>query len=694
MPRLVKALNPFTNLRPRLGLLVFAAVAALVVFVSIQSGERLKRAYHDAGQTQLEAIATTMTTGFHEIHHGDLMHPDVLQERINRLRKKIPTLHKVSFSWHDDQGRTLLVQSGHTHDPDGTKRDVTTHRVEYRGQGTNPAPIDARDFGPYREVHGIDGIHYGELNRPVKHEGHTLAAVELHYDLKELDLALARDKRTLAIAAGLAAITLSLLVNFLLGRTLFVPLRRLGEASKRLGSGDSGTRLNWKRSDELGVVAHDFDRMAEELHRVHSHLEAMALTDSLTKLLNHRAFQERMEQELRRAEREGYSVAVVALDVDHFKEINDRYGHATGDDALRQLAGAIRASLRPSDVCGRVGGDEFVMCLPRASAEDARQAVDRLRELTAEMRFDPGESPVTVSAGISEFPRHSLSRDELMHLADGAMYWAKSAGRNRTYVYTDEHDHALSPEEAAERVAQEGLVNTVHALAKAVDAKDGYTHSHSNRVAGYASALATAMGLDAGRIEKIRSAGVLHDVGKIGIADAVLLKPDKLTESEFEEMRRHSELGRDIIAGAGMEEVAGWVLYLHERFDGRGYPDGLKGDQIPLESRVLHVADALEAMTSSRVYRKALPLEEAIAEIEAGAGSQFDPGLSALMVKLVRSGEVEVDADEPDAEPIAEASQNGSPAGSSEAAASEPADERGDLPNGTGRAAGTEAPSH
>lgn len=185
-------------------------------------------------------------------------------------------------------------------------------------------------------------------------------------------------------------------------------------------------------------------------------------------------------------------------------------------------------------------------------------------------------------------------------------------------------------------------MNTVHALAKAVDAKDGYTHSHSQRVARYAATLAEQMDLPSSRVEMVRTAGVLHDVGKIGISDNLLLKPGRLTDEQMTEMRRHSELGRDIIAGAGIPEIADLVLYLHERFDGKGYPAGLAGEEIPIESRILHVADTLEAMTSSRVYRKALSVETALAELECYAGIQFDPVACRALIEMVESGLLEV----------------------------------------------------
>jgi HD-GYP domain-containing protein (c-di-GMP phosphodiesterase class II) len=227
-----------------------------------------------------------------------------------------------------------------------------------------------------------------------------------------------------------------------------------------------------------------------------------------------------------------------------------------------------------------------------------------------------------------------------MRLADGALYRAKRSGRNRCVVYSSFVDAPLSLQEEAERARTAGLANTVYALARAVDLKDGYTHQHSARVAQYGAVLAREMGMSEEEIDQIRTAGILHDVGKVGVADAVLLKPARLTDDEFLEMQRHSTLGRDIIAGAGMPEIAEWVLYLHERWDGRGYPDRLESEEIPLASRVLGVADAFEAMTSSRLYRRGMPVEKALEELEKSAGRQFDPAVAQRMVDLVRSGAI------------------------------------------------------
>jgi HD-GYP domain-containing protein (c-di-GMP phosphodiesterase class II) len=283
-----------------------------------------------------------------------------------------------------------------------------------------------------------------------------------------------------------------------------------------------------------------------------------------------------------------------------------------------------------------------MLALSGCDATTAHEVIDRLRVSVTQRAAAADVEALTLSAGIAEFPRHSIGRSDLMRFAHGAMYWSKSRGPGLTSLYSASDDSALSAEEEAARLRRSGLFNTVHALARAVDARDGYTHMHSQRVGFYAATLAGAMGMSEDRVESIRMAGLLHDVGKIGIRDAILLKPGLLTKQEFVVMRRHAELGRAIIAGAGMPEIAEWVGHLHERMDGRGYPDGRSGDEIPVESRLLHIADALEAMTCPRAYRTPKTAAEAVAELEGHAGTQFDEQAVRVMARLIREGAVEV----------------------------------------------------
>ncbi len=605
---------PHARLRPLIALIALVGVGVLAGLMALTSTNRLSDAYERSSAAHLRAIATTFDDGFTA---ADLRNPAELQSRIERLHAGNADIHKLAVSWHGSKGRTYLVSSGHEHDPDGSKRDVSTSRALASPRGGQAAPIDEGRYG-LREVRSSDGVHYSELNYAITRPGRSapLAALELHYDLKGRDAALRSDRTAILITALGGASLLGLFIALLLGRLVVRPLDRIRTVADAIRGGDNRVRLGWERQDEIGELARAFDALADDLIE--------ALKDPLTGHLNHRAFQERLAQEISRCRRQGTPLALVALDIDDFKIVNDTLGHAAGDDALLRLARAISEDLRPYDLCGRIGGDEFMIALPGTDAQEASEVVARIRGRAADVETSTGQA-LTVSAGIVGFPEHATEQAQLMHLADGAMYWSKSHGKDRAFVYSQAIDFALSPAEAAERNLRAGLVNTVHALARAVDAKDGYTHSHSQRVARYAGALAVELGIDGEQLEMIRTAGVLHDVGKIGISDAVLLKPGPLDAGEFDEMKRHSELGRDIIAGAGMVEIATWVLHLHERFDGGGYPGGLSGEQIPFESRVLHAADALEAMTSSRVYRSALPIEVALSELKAGAGTQFDP---------------------------------------------------------------------
>jgi diguanylate cyclase (GGDEF)-like protein len=590
----VRRLNPVTGLRPRIAALVLGGVLVLAAIMVQVSAHSVDGAYERSARTELTAIATTWEDGFDV---SDLADPELMALRVQRLQELNPNLTKIAVSWHDIHGRTRVAEAG-----DG----AIAHKP-------------AIDVGPqgYREFDDGPG-HHAEIHHPVGLGPDAM--LELHYDLAALDKARASDGLTLWLLGLAAALGLGGLVIWLLGRTVVRRLDRVRDVANRLREGDAAARTRLGGRDEIGDLARDFDLMADAL------LEAAK--DPLTGLLNHRAFQERLAEELRRAERGEYPVAVVALDLDDFKTVNGNGGHAAGDDALRAVADALRDELRAGDVCGRVGGDEFMLALIDADVGTADLIVDRIRERVA----------VGISAGIVSYPRHGTSQDELLQLAAGAMYWAKSHGKARTFVYSDAIDFALSAEEAAERNLRAGLVNTVHALARAVDAKDGYTHSHSQSVAHYASELGRALGLREERLEQLRTAGVLHDVGKIGIPDAVLLKPSRLDAAEFAVMKRHSELGRDIIAGAGLEEIATWVLHLHERYDGRGYPEGLAAEEIPLPSRILHCADALEAMTSSRIYRPGMEVARALDELERGAGAQFDPHVATTLIDLVRDG--------------------------------------------------------
>jgi diguanylate cyclase (GGDEF)-like protein len=485
------------------------------------------------------------------------------------------------------------------------------------------------------------GARAAELAFPILDgTGRPVAVLRLRFSRDESATALAAGRREVLLAGLGAGLLLVIGVGGLARLLLVRPVERLSRSALLVAAGKPGPALGWRRRDAIGALAGSIDATGGTMQALQARIAGLALQDPLTGVLNHRGLHDALHEALENARKRNEKVAVVVLDIDNFEQLNAAAGHATGDEALRIAARVILGELRPGDVCGRIGGDEFLLALPDSDAWGAERVVERLRSAVAAAPVRERRARLAFSAGIAEYPRDARDQQGLMRLADGALYRAKRSGRNRCVVYSSFVDAPLSLQEEAERARTAGLANTVYALARAVDLKDGYTHQHSARVAQYAAVLARELGMTEEEIEQIRTAGILHDVGKVGVADAVLLKPARLTEDEFLEMQRHSTLGRDIVQGAGMPEIADWVLSLHERWDGCGYPHKLEGEDIPLASRVLGVADAFEAMTSSRLYRRGMPVEKALQELEKSSGEQFDPAVAQRLVDLIRSGAI------------------------------------------------------
>jgi diguanylate cyclase (GGDEF)-like protein/PAS domain S-box-containing protein len=366
-------------------------------------------------------------------------------------------------------------------------------------------------------------------------------------------------------------------------------------------------------------------------------LARQAGSDPLTDLPNRRTLEKELEDAVEAARVEGRTLSVLVLDLDDFKQINDTLGHEAGDAVLRSVARSLEAALRPCDIAGRLGGEEFLVILPDTSTRGAALVAERLRAAMSHIGI--ADSAVTASFGVASYPLHASSAGELLRAADAAMYQAKGLGRDRSVVF--DSGAAESRTERAGRAQEDlqGYLRSVLAIAAALDERDPYTHAHSSTVAGYAAGIASRLGLNGDRLEDIRIAGLLHDVGKVGVPDAILRKAGALTDEEWVEMRRHPEIGARILAHPGLSQVREWVLHHHERPDGHGYPHGLAGEEIPLEARILAVADAYEAMTSDRPYRRALPLEVAGAELLAGRGTLFDPlVVDAFMAHLEKEG--------------------------------------------------------
>ena len=384
--------------------------------------------------------------------------------------------------------------------------------------------------------------------------------------------------------------------------------------------------------ERLGIFA-DLVGLAITNTDTSARLLAQATGDPLTGLLNHRAFQERVESEVGRAQRYGRPLALVLLDLDHFKLINDSYGHQAGDAALMHAALLLERGARAGDVLGRIGGDEFALLLPETTAEGALPIAERW---ATEFHTAPVgvATHLTMSAGICDLT-HANGSKELLQFADGALYWAKSQGRDTIVVYSPDVVLELSDSDRADRMQRLEALMSIRTLAHSIDAKEHPTEEHSERVAGLVRRLAEAAGWSTVRIAQLVEAARIHDVGKIGVPDAVLLKPASLTPEEFKLIKPHAALGAQMAREALGEEQAMWIEQHHERFDGTGYPNGLSGAQISEGAGLLSLADSWAVMTSVRSYSAAKPEPEALAECLSLAGSQFTPKACKALAAIV-----------------------------------------------------------
>ncbi len=340
----------------------------------------------------------------------------------------------------------------------------------------------------------------------------------------------------------------------------------------------------------------------------------LATTDRLTGLGNDRGFAEQLERDLRRTTTAGDPLTLCIIDVDDFKEVNDRFGHPAGDEVLLGVAACLTHGSRAF----RIGGDEFALILPGLDEAEARGIAEGVLERIATAAYHCGR--VTASAGIASFPSQGVDASDLVRRADSALYRAKADGKNCVRSRRGDGD---APELTGQEL-RAGLRRTALALARAVTER---TAESARRIAvpDLAARVARRLGLDAEEQELIRVAGGLNDIGKLALPDDLLAKPGPLDEAERRTVEQHPQIGYRILASLGVDPVATWVLHHHERWDGRGYPARLSGDQIPLGSRILFVADAFEAMTSDQPWRRAMPPAAAIAELQRCAGTQFDP---------------------------------------------------------------------
>jgi diguanylate cyclase (GGDEF)-like protein len=358
-----------------------------------------------------------------------------------------------------------------------------------------------------------------------------------------------------------------------------------------------------------------------QVQRLVTQLAAAARTDSLTQLANRRELEERFAAELERSTRTARPLSMLVLDLDWFKEYNDRFGHNAGDRALVMLAEALKRATRTSDVVARLGGEEFGVLAPETDETEGFLLAERLR---AEVRaaFARETEKMTISCGVASFPVHGITSGELLHAADRALYEAKESGRDRSVVFKQAGAEGIEREKIAIERTSPRLASLV-SLAEAVDRRKG-SPANSRRVARYAEELARRLNLPEEEVERVRIAALLRDVGEVGVAESILNKAGPLDPRERLEVERHPEIGARIVGAAQLGRVGEWILTHHERPDGQGYPRGLREHQIPLEGRIVAVADAYAAMTADRPYRRPFSEHRARAELQARAGTQFD----------------------------------------------------------------------
>lgn len=373
-------------------------------------------------------------------------------------------------------------------------------------------------------------------------------------------------------------------------------------------------------------------------------LKNLANVDGLTGVYNHRYFHEILKEKIVSCEKDSTPISMIFMDIDYFKNYNDLYGHQSGDEVLKTIGNLLKKTIRKDDIAARYGGEEFALILPHTSEKEAIKVAENIRKIIEETYFEGEENQpngkITVSIGISVYPDKAKNDVELIKSADDALYRAKFFNKNRIETYTSILDE-LKKDIDEQHI---DLVTSIKTLISVINAKDRYTYGHVERVVFYCKLLAKKLNLSEEDNKNFIYGAYMHDIGKINISKEILNKKMPLTKDEWEIMKQHPANGVDIIKPVeSLKSITPMILYHHERYDGKGYPDGLKGQNIPYLARVLTVVDSFDAMTSNRPYNTRKTYQEAIEELRRCSGSQFDPEIAEAFIEVIKENKDNLD---------------------------------------------------
>jgi diguanylate cyclase (GGDEF)-like protein len=449
-----------------------------------------------------------------------------------------------------------------------------------------------------------------------------------------------------SVVAAITAVTIGVAMTAGLSWLIFrLRFGRLVKAAEEIAAGDYAVTVSTRGGGleaRLGIAVNDISTaLADTYDR--------ATIDRLTGVANRQAVLAALFAEVERATRYERPLCVAFVDIDHFKAVNDSYGHAAGDVVLRGVSQTIAESLRASDMIGRYGGEEFMLILTETNVEEGAELSEKLRNLVERARFKVDgnrDLSVTISIGIVGGSGQQLRMENLVRDADAAMYSAKSLGRNQTYIFEEPDEDARVPRapisdagrERAIEIGRRAREAATDMLTSFIAPLPHYRGQPSALIAAIVVAMARQLQLPDAEVDRIRVAALLHDVGKVAVPEEILDKPSPLSSAEWRTVVQHPRIGQVILEhAAALKDAVPIILHHHERFAGHGYPYGLRANEIPLGARIVAIADAYDAMTHDRPYKRAMSHVAAIAELKQHAGTQFDPELVALFCDLYTS---------------------------------------------------------